>query len=162
MEVEGLGEGEELWKKYCSFFDKPFSEQVEYNNDQMEKYFAKWKKTKIAKKLCPKGVKKLEDVPLTTYDDYPILHEFGEHSEREAAKLVFETMKKLNPEFRNYVTDFRIKDPFEVIKVEYLRKGAFMRYSMKQGKTGAALGNLKPPKTVTADKSEIADLLRSV
>jgi len=84
------------------------------------------------------------------------------HSERKAAELVFEAMKKLNPEFRNYVADFRIKDPFEVIKVEYLRKGAFMRYSMKQGKTGAALGNLKPPKIVTADKSEVADLLRSV
>ncbi len=77
-----MGEGEELWKTYCSFFDKPFSEQVEYNNDRMEKYFAKWKKTKMAKKLCPKGVKKLEDVPLTTYDDYPILHDFGDRIEK--------------------------------------------------------------------------------
>ncbi|MDH5442885.1 MAG: GH3 auxin-responsive promoter family protein [Hadesarchaea archaeon] len=77
-----MKEGEELWRKYCSFFDKPFSEQVEYNNNQMQKYFEKWKKTKMAKKLCPKGAKKLEDVPLTTYDDYPILHDFGARIER--------------------------------------------------------------------------------
>ncbi len=77
-----LGEGEELWRKYCSFFDKPFSEQLEYNNNQMQKYFEKWKKTKMAKKLCPGGAKNLGDVPLTTYDDYPILHDFGARIER--------------------------------------------------------------------------------
>ena len=77
-----MGEGEELWKKYCSFFDKPFSEQVEYNEAQAKEYFKKWKKTKMAKKLCPKGVKKLEDVPLTDYSDYPILREFGVKVER--------------------------------------------------------------------------------
>jgi hypothetical protein len=85
MEVEGLGEGEELWKKYCSFFDKPFSEQVEYNELKLKEYFKRWKQTKMAKQLCPKGVKKFDDVPLTNYENYPILHEFGkkvEHLEK--------------------------------------------------------------------------------
>ena len=77
-----MGEGEELWKKYCSFFDKPFSEQVEYNELKLKEYFKRWKQTKIAKKLCPKGVKKFDDVPLTTYEDYPILHEFGKKVEK--------------------------------------------------------------------------------
>ncbi|MDH5443148.1 MAG: GH3 auxin-responsive promoter family protein, partial [Hadesarchaea archaeon] len=82
MEVEGLGEGEELWKKYCSFFDKPFSEQVEYNERKLKEYFKRWKQTKMAKQLCPKGVRRFKDVPLTTYDDYPILHEFGKRIEK--------------------------------------------------------------------------------
>lgn len=77
-----MGEGEELWKKYCSFFDKPFSEQVEYNELKLKEYFKRWKQTKMAKQLCPKGVKKLENVPLTTYDDYPILHDFGDRIEK--------------------------------------------------------------------------------
>jgi len=72
-----MGEGEELWNKYCSFFDKPFSEQVEHNEALLKEHFEKWKQTKTAKQLCPKGVKKLEDVPVTTYNDYPILQEFG-------------------------------------------------------------------------------------
>jgi len=72
-----MKEGEDLWKKYCSFFEKDFSEQLEYNERKMMEYFDKWKSTKMAKQLCPKGVEKFEDVPLTTYEDYPILHEFG-------------------------------------------------------------------------------------
>lgn len=69
--------GEVLWKKYCSFFDKDFSEQLEQNEKKKEEYFKKWKNTKMAKLLCPHGVEKFEDVPLTSYEDYPILHEFG-------------------------------------------------------------------------------------
>ena len=72
-----MKEGEDLWKKYCSFFEKDFSDQLEYNERKMREYFDKWKSTKMAKQLCPKGVEKFEDIPLTTYEDYPILHEFG-------------------------------------------------------------------------------------
>jgi hypothetical protein len=74
-------EGEELWKEYCSFFDKPFSKQLEYNERQLEDHFKRWKRTNMAKQLCPKGVKKFGEVPLTTYDDYLILHEFGRQIE---------------------------------------------------------------------------------
>ena len=72
-----MGEGEELWNKYCSFFDEPFSKQVEHNEASLKEHFGKWKQTKTAEKLCPNGVKKFEDVPITTYGDYPILQEFG-------------------------------------------------------------------------------------
>jgi len=72
-----LGEGEELWKKYCSFFDKPFSEQVEYSEGQAKEWFKKWNQTKMAKQLRYKKVKRLEDIPPTDYSDYLILREFG-------------------------------------------------------------------------------------
>jgi len=70
----------ELWDKYCSFLEKPFSEQITYCEERIKKKFEKWKKTKTAKHLMKKfriEFEKLEDVPLTTYGDYPILHEFG-------------------------------------------------------------------------------------
>jgi len=76
-----MNEGRELWEKYCGFFDKKFSEQIEYNENKKEEHFRKWKTTKTAKQLCPEGVEKFEDIPLTTYDDYPILHEFGKKME---------------------------------------------------------------------------------
>lgn len=77
-----MKEGNDLWNKYCSFFEKSFSEQVEYNEKKLKEHFEKWKKTKMAEHLCPQGVEKFEDVPLTTYEDYPILHEFGKEIER--------------------------------------------------------------------------------
>jgi len=77
-----MNEGREFWQKYCAFFDENFSEQLEYNQKKKEEYFEKWKKTKMARQLCPEGVKKFEDVPLTTYDDYPILHKFGKEIEK--------------------------------------------------------------------------------
>ncbi len=76
-----MNEGRELWKKYCGFFDKSFSEQVEYNEKKREEYFEKWKNSKMAKQLCPEGVEKFEDIPITTYKDYPILYKFGKKME---------------------------------------------------------------------------------
>ena len=72
----------ELWTKYCSFYEKSFSEQAEHNERKLKEHFEKWKKTKLAKHLCPEGVDKYEDIPLTVYDDYPILHKFGEEMEK--------------------------------------------------------------------------------
>lgn len=72
----------ELWAKYCSFFEKSFSEQVDHDEKKLKEHFEKWKKTKMAEDLCPEGVDKFEDIPLTTYDDYPILHKFGEEMEK--------------------------------------------------------------------------------
>ncbi len=72
----------ELWTKYCSFFEKSFSEQVDHNEKKLKEHFEKWKKTKMAEYLCPEGVDKFEDIPLTTYEDYPILHKFGEEMEK--------------------------------------------------------------------------------
>jgi len=77
-----MNTGKDLWNKYCSFFEKSFSEQVKYNKQRLQEYFEKWKHTKTAQHLCPGGVEKFEDVPLTTYEDYPILHEFGKKIEK--------------------------------------------------------------------------------
>ncbi|MGC8816835.1 MAG: hypothetical protein ACP5PX_03385 [Candidatus Hadarchaeum sp.] len=77
-----MGEGEDLWKEHCSFLEKPFSEQLEINLQSRDEYFKRWQKTKMAAKLCPNGVKGFEEVPLTTYEDYTILHDFGEKVEQ--------------------------------------------------------------------------------
>ena len=77
-----MDEGKALWAKYCGFFDKPFSEQVTYNEKQNQEFFDEWKNTKAAKHLCPEGAERFEDIPLTTYDNYPILREFGKKMEQ--------------------------------------------------------------------------------
>jgi hypothetical protein len=69
--------GNSLWKRYCSFYEKPFSEQMEYNEKRMERCFHIWKNTDLAKMTCHGIPKQLQDVPVTTYDDYPMLVEFG-------------------------------------------------------------------------------------
>ncbi len=71
-----------LWDKYCSFFEKEFSEQLNYNRRKRNEFFEKWKETKTAEHICGGEVDRFEDVQLTTYDDYPILHEFGVRIER--------------------------------------------------------------------------------
>ena len=73
-----MNDGTSLWQEYCGFLDRTFSEQVAHNEKQKEELFDEWKHTEAAKHLCPNGVKGFEDIPLTTYDDYPILREFGE------------------------------------------------------------------------------------
>ena len=76
----------DLWKKYCSFYDKSFQEQIENNNERLETYFSKWKKTDIAKKLDKTFTKTFKDVPITDYSDYPMLHSFS--SELESATKI--------------------------------------------------------------------------
>jgi len=77
---------ENLWKKYCSFYDKSFQEQIDYGNERLEKYFSKWKKTDRAKKLNKCCTKTFKDFPITTYSDYPMLHSFASKLE-SATKL---------------------------------------------------------------------------
>ena len=43
----------------------------------MDRYFQKWKKTALAKKLCQDDLKRFRDTPLTKYSDYTMLSEFG-------------------------------------------------------------------------------------
>ena len=85
-----------------------------------------------------------------------------EYTEREASKRVFEAFENVDPYFRDYVRDFRIKDPWKVIRVEYLKKGAFMRYMMMKAKKGVEMGQIKPIKLITPKNREVGDLLRRV
>ena len=68
---------ENLWQKYCSFLDKDFESQVLWNKNYMNEYLGDWEKTKMARLLYPHGVKSIEDISLTKYSDYPVMHEFG-------------------------------------------------------------------------------------
>ena len=74
--------GKDLWKKYCSFYEKPFHEQLELNTERMKKYFRKWKKTVLAKMLSKTEIRSHREVPVTSYNDYPMLHEFSAKIER--------------------------------------------------------------------------------
>jgi len=69
--------GNDLWERYCSFYEMDFSEQIAFNKERMERYFPKWKKTNLAKVLCQGNIRRFQDVPITTYGDYPMLSEFG-------------------------------------------------------------------------------------
>ena len=77
--------GNDLWERYCGFYEKSFSEQMEYNRERMEKYFSRWQKTDLARSLFRGDLKSFRDVPITTYSDYPMLSEFGQ-SIADAAK----------------------------------------------------------------------------
>lgn len=94
------------------------------------------------------------------------------YSETEAEKIIFYSImetEKITKEnthrdetLLDYVVDNRIKDPSEVVKVEYLKPGAFYRYTMMKAKTGAPMGQYKPPQIIPPDKMEIYDALKSV
>jgi hypothetical protein len=66
-----------LWDKYCSFYEKDFSEQLAYNKKRLKLYFSAWKKTDLAKILCKVSPEQHKVIPITTYQDYPMLSEFG-------------------------------------------------------------------------------------
>ena len=81
---------------------------------------------------------------------------------RQVAHAVFEELQRINPFFLNYVRDFRVKRAEEILAVEYLRQGAFMRYAMEKTKQGVPMGQNKPPKIIGPERSSIADRLRTV
>lgn len=91
-----------------------------------------------------------------------LMEKTWQYSEKEAGKRIFNALVETYPDFNDYVKGFKIKDPSEVIEVEYLRKGAFLKYVMKKSKDGSAIGQIKPPKIIPPEKIEIADMLREV
>jgi hypothetical protein len=83
------------------------------------------------------------------------------YSEKEAEERIFKALQETQGDFKKYVTDFNIKDPSEAVKVEYLRHGAFLRYSALKSKMGSPLGQYKPPQLIPPDRMEIYETLRS-
>ena len=59
----------DLWKKYCSYCEKPFSEQIATSKHKMKEYFEKWKKKDLYKEFCADKTSKFKDVPITDYRD---------------------------------------------------------------------------------------------
>lgn len=90
------------------------------------------------------------------------------YSEREAEKLIFDSimnvygmMTNRGLTLRDYVVKFGIEEPSEMIKVEYLKPGAFNRYSLIKAKTGSPLGQYKPPKIIPSDRMDIYETLKN-
>ncbi|MEM2584722.1 MAG: GH3 auxin-responsive promoter family protein, partial [Thermoproteota archaeon] len=85
-----------------------------------------------------------------------------EVDEETASERIFKTLLEESEDFRNFVKDFRIRNPENIIKVEYLRKGAFKRYSDLRFKMGTPFGQIKPPKIIPTEKMEIFETLRRI
>ena len=97
-----------------------------------------------------------------------LMEKTWQHTEREAEGMIFQSIaetERMMPHrgktFADYVDDFRIRDPSEAVKVEYLRPGAFLRYSMIKGREGVPIGQYKPPRIIPSEKMDIYDTLRS-
>jgi hypothetical protein len=80
--------------------------------------------------------------------------------ESEAEKRIFEAAININSDFKKLVEDFNILKPQDIIKVEYLKRGAFLRYSMKRAKEGYPMGQIKPPKVIPPERQELCEMLR--
>ena len=85
-----------------------------------------------------------------------------EYSEEEAAKRIFKAFLEESEDFRSYVKDFRVRNPTDIIKVEYLKKGAFLRYFLKRVKEGVPPGQVKPPKVIPSERMDIFETLRRI
>ncbi|MEM2714226.1 MAG: GH3 auxin-responsive promoter family protein [Candidatus Bathyarchaeia archaeon] len=112
------------------------------------KYFEKWAVTKE----IHEGDEQL----------YILMERPWRYSEKETAKIIFDALFKTLPDFQNFVKDFSIKKPGDIIKVKYLREGSFLRYSMKMVKEGAEIGQIKPPKIIPPQRKRIAELLEAI
>jgi len=80
--------------------------------------------------------------------------------ETEAGQRIFNALFALSEDFRHLVSDNKIHDPEEIIEVEYLKMGAFFRYSVNRAKEGYPMGQVKPPKVIPPERQDISDLLR--
>jgi len=81
-------------------------------------------------------------------------------SEREAERRIFNALLSVQPEFRDYVNDFKVVDPSEAIRVEFLSRGTFTRYAIMQARRNMPLGQYKPPKVIPPEKSHVLEELR--
>ena len=108
----------DLWERFCSFYDKNFSEQIEYDKKRMERYFHKWKKTDLAKILCQGTPRRLQEIPITTYSDYPMLSEFSRKmsnvvktTPRGQGELLKEYYDRISPEIGTSLNRY-MTEPF--------------------------------------------------
>jgi hypothetical protein len=81
-------------------------------------------------------------------------------SKTEAARRIYDALFALSEDFRHMVKDNKIEDPEEIIEVEYLKTGAFFRYSVNRAKEGYPIGQVKPPKIIPSERQDISDMLR--
>jgi phenylacetate-coenzyme A ligase PaaK-like adenylate-forming protein len=84
------------------------------------------------------------------------------YTEKLAAEIIFKAFLEESEDFRIFVRDFKIKNPTDVIKVEYLKKGAFIRYAESRLRKGMPYGQVKPPKVIPSNKMEIFEIIRRI
>ena len=89
-----------------------------------------------------------------------LMEEEWDYSEEEASRAVFNALKEISEDFRNLIRDFRIDQPSKFVEVEYLSRGAFMRYFMQRIKEGVPYGQMKPLKMINSEHSEVINRLR--
>ncbi len=81
-----MSQSEDLWEEHCSFLQKDFQDQVEQSKKKLNEHLKRWSKTKTAKHICPDGFDSIKDIPITTYEDYPIFRKYGNKLEGELEK----------------------------------------------------------------------------
>lgn len=91
-----------------------------------------------------------------------LMEKSWDYSEDEASRAVFNSLADMSEDFRNLIRDFEIERSDKCIKVEYLPRGAFTRYTMKKIKEGAPFGQVKPPKLINPEKAKMIQTLRTV
>ncbi len=84
------------------------------------------------------------------------------YDEEEASKRIFGGLLASSHSFADYVKAFNIRAVEQAVEVNYLRKGAFLRYMLHRTKAGAPLGQMKPPKIIPVNRMDIYELLRSI
>ena len=82
-------------------------------------------------------------------------------SEVEVARRVVTALFAANPDLAAYSPEFSAGEPKDLVEVEFLKKGAFLRYSMRKAKSGYPMGQVKPPKIIVSERQDICDALRS-
>ena len=82
-------------------------------------------------------------------------------TEKQVAVKLYNAIKEIDPQFKSYIEDFKINDPEDVIKVKYLKRGAFKRYTGIKLKQGVPLGRIKPARIITPKNQDIINILRS-
>ncbi len=84
-----------------------------------------------------------------------------ECDEKEAAKRIFGGLLGTAAHLDGYIRDYNIRNAEKVVEVQYLRKGAFLRYMLHRTRSGAPLGQMKPPKIIPVNRMDIYEMLRS-
>ena len=64
--------------------------------------------------------------------------------------------------YENFVEDYKVMEPHDVIKVEYLKRGAFKRYTLDKMDGDKPIGQYKSPNIILPSEKEELELLRRV
>jgi hypothetical protein len=91
---------------------------------------------------------------------YILMEKAWDLNEEVVAKRIFESLQNISNDFTNLVKDLSIRKATDLVSVEYLKEGAFLRYSLRMAREGTPIGQMKPPKIIPVSRKEIVDRLR--